>query len=306
MHYSLVDLRLMMRVAETSSITRAAEASHISLSAASTRIKGLEEALGAELLVRTSQGVTLTPAGIALVQHARTVFQQLDHMQSELHEFTSGARGRLRLLANTTALGEHLPAVLRHYLQQHPDVSIDLQERLSHDIVRALSDGQADIGIVAGDVCIDALETVPYRSDRLVLLVPHGHALEQAGAVSFAESLAWDHVVLHNASAINAFLRQAGERMHRALRVRIEVGTPEAVCQMVQAGVGIAVLPESAARRHGRDMALPILTLSDSWATRKMQVCVRRFSTLPPFARSLFDLLSMDASPERRPLAQTA
>jgi DNA-binding transcriptional LysR family regulator len=306
MHYSLVDLRLMMRIAETSSLTRAAEASHISLSAASTRIKGLEEGLGAELLLRTSQGVTLTPAGLALVQHARTVFLQLDQMQADLREFTSGARGRLRLLANTTALGEHLPAVLRRYLQEHPDVSIDLQERLSHDIVRALADGQADIGIVAGEVCTDALETVPYRCDRLVLLVPEGHALEQAGSVGFAESLAWDHVVLHNASAINAFLRQAGERMHRPLRVRIEVGTPEAVCQMVHAGVGVAVLPESAARRHARGMTLAIVSLSDSWAMRKMQVCVRRFSTLPPFARALFDLLSADASPDRRPVAEAA
>lgn len=305
MHYSLVDLRLMIRVAETSSLTRAAEASHISLSAASTRIKGLEEALGAELLVRTSQGVTLTPAGMALVQHARTVFRQLDQMQADLHEFTSGARGRLRLLANTTALGEHLPAVLRRYLQLHPDVSIDLQERLSHDIVRALSDGQADIGIVAGDVCTDALETVPYRCDRLVLVVPQGHALAQAGSASFGESLAWEHVVLHNASAINAFLRQAGERMHRPLRVRIEVGTAEAVCQMVQAGVGVAVLPESTVRRHA-SAGLAILSLTDSWATRRMQVCVRRFSTLPPFARSLFELLGMDASPDRQPVPESA
>ncbi|HYD77557.1 LysR substrate-binding domain-containing protein [Ramlibacter sp.] len=299
MHFNLVDLRLMVRIADTCSLTRAAEASHISLSAASTRIKGLEESLGADLLFRTSQGVTLTAAGQSLVEHARVVFARLEHMRADLREYTAGAKGHLRLFANTTALAGHLPPVVRRYLREHPDVDIDLQERLSHDIVRALSEGQADIGIVAGEVCTDALETHPYRRDRLVVLVPRGHELEHAGPVSFGETLAWGHVAMHDASAINSFLRQAGERMHRALKVRIQVDSIESACRMVDAGVGIAVLPESAARRHARDLAITIVPLSDAWATRSMQICIRSFAALPPFARDLLDLLSADASPDR-------
>ncbi|HZY16172.1 MAG TPA: LysR substrate-binding domain-containing protein [Ramlibacter sp.] len=296
MHFSLVDLRLMVRIADTSSITRAAEASHLSLSAVSTRIKGLEESVGAGLLHRTSQGVTLTAPGQAIVRHARLVLAQLEHMRADLHQYTLGTRGQLRLFANTTALGEYLPPVLRRYLREHPGVSVDLRERLSPDIVRAVSGGQADIGIVAGDVCTGALETVPYRNDRLVVVVPDGHALEQAGEVGFGDTLEWDHVELHDASAIHAFLHQAGARTRRVRNVRIQVGSVEAVCRMVEATVGVAVLPESAVRRHAREMAVAIVPLTDAWAMRAMQVCVRCLAALPPYARDLLDLLAQDAA----------
>ena len=148
MRFDLVDLRLMVRVAEASSLTRGAEASSISLPAASARVKNLEEYIGAKLLYRTSQGVTLTPPGQAFVQHARAVLDQIEHLRSDLQEYTTGLKGQVRVFANTTSLGEYLPPVLRSYLQAHPDANIDLRERPSHDIIRAVADGQADIGIV--------------------------------------------------------------------------------------------------------------------------------------------------------------
>ena len=201
LHFDLVDLRLMVRVAEANSLTRGAEASHISLPAASTRIKNLEESLGLKLLYRTSQGVTLTPPGQAFVQHARTVLAQLEHLSGDLQEYAKGIKGHLRVYANTTALGEFLPPVLKGYLLAHPDVNVDLRERLSHDIVRAVSEGQTDIGIVAGLVRTENLQTLPYRRDRLVLVVPAGHPLDGQMQVDFADTLALDHVGLHEASA---------------------------------------------------------------------------------------------------------
>ncbi|MBP9034663.1 MAG: LysR family transcriptional regulator, partial [Pseudomonadales bacterium] len=219
-HFDLVDLRLMVRVAEANSLTRGADASHISLPAASTRIKNLEESLGLKLLYRTSQGVTLTPPGQAFVQHARTVLAQLEHLSGDLQEYAKGIKGHLRVYANTTALGEFLPPVLRGYLLAHPDVNIDLRERLSHDIVRAVSEGQTDIGIVAGQVRTENLETLPYRRDRLVLVVPRGHALASRQEVAFAETLDCDHVGLQESSAIHAFLRQVCDQLHRPLRLR--------------------------------------------------------------------------------------
>ncbi len=299
MHFDLVDLRLMVRIAETNGLTRGAEASHMSLPAASTRVKNLEESIGAKLLYRTSQGVTLTPPGQAFVHHARLVLGQIEHLRGDLQSYAKGIKGHLRVFANTTALGEFLPPVLRDYLRTHPDVNIDLRERLSHDIVRAVTEGQTDIGIVAGAVRTENLETLPYRQDTLLLVVPRGHALAGGGAVPFADTLELDHVGLHEASAIHAFLRQACDKLHRVLPTRIEVGNFEAACRMVEAGVGVSILPGSAARRHAQTMAIDTVALSDDWSLREMQICMRSLQALPQFARDLVDLLVADADSAR-------
>jgi DNA-binding transcriptional LysR family regulator len=296
LHFDLVDLRLMVRIAEANSLTKGAKASHISLPAASSRIKSLEESIGTKLLNRTSKGVTLTPPGQAFVHHARMVLGQIQHLRGDLQEYARGVKGHLRVFANTTALGEYLPPVLRRYLLSHPDVNIDLQERLSHDIIRAVTDGQTDIGIVAGLVRTENLETIPYRSDRLALVVPLSHMLAHKEAVDFAETLEFDHVGLQESSALQAFLRQVCDQLHRPLKQRIQVGNFEAACRMVEANVGVAILPESVAHRHAQTMGIATVPLSDLWAFRSMQICVRSLAALPMFARELVDLLVQDAA----------
>lgn len=294
MHFDLVDLRLLVNVAETNSLTKGAEVSHISLPALSTRIKNIEQSIGTKLLYRTSQGVTLTPPGQAFVHHARTVLGQIEHLRGDLQEYARGVKGHLRVFANTTSLGEFLPPVLRSYLLSHPDVNIDLRERPSHDIVRAVSEGQTDIGIVAGMMRTENLETIPYRRDRLVLVVPRGHALAGQASIDFADTLDCDHVGLHESTAIHVFLRQACDRLHRRLKLRIQVGNFEAASRMIEASVGVGILPESAARRHAQSMAIAIVPLTDPWAIRAMQICVRSLDALPAFARDLVDLLVED------------
>ncbi|MCO5108537.1 MAG: LysR substrate-binding domain-containing protein [Burkholderiaceae bacterium] len=295
MHFDLVDLRLMVRIAEANSLTGGAAASHMSLPAASARVKHLEERLGAKLLYRTSQGVTLTPPGQAFVQHARLVLAQIEHLKSDLQEYAKGVKGHLRVLANTTALGEFLPPVLRAYLLRHPDVNIDLRERLSDEIVRAVSDGQTDLGIVAGTVRTESLEVIPYRHDRLALVVPAGHPFAARAEVDFADTLDLDHVGLHEASAIHGFVRRICEELGRPLRLRIQVGGFETACRMIEAGVGVGVLPDSAARRHAQTMAIGIVALRDAWALRELRICARSLDALPGYARDLVDLLVADA-----------
>jgi DNA-binding transcriptional LysR family regulator len=295
--FDLVDLRLMVRIAEADSLTRGAEAAHMSAPAASTRIKNMEESLGVKLLHRSSQGVTLTLPGQAFVHHARLVLGQLEHLRTDLQEYARGIKGHLRVHANTTALGEFLPPVLRRYLLSHPDVSVDLQERLSHDIVRAVTEGQADIGIVAGLVRTENLEVLPYRHDRLVLVLPRGHALAGAKTISFSDTLDFDHIGLAESSAIRAFLLQICEGLSRAMKQRIQVSNFEAACRMVEAAVGVAILPESAARRHAQAMAIAIVPLADTWAERALQIVVRRLDALPAYARELVDMLVADTHP---------
>jgi DNA-binding transcriptional LysR family regulator len=295
MQFDLADLRLMAAIAETDSLTRGAERAYTSVSAASIRIKNLEERIGAKLLYRSSQGVKLSPPGQAFAHHARLVLSQLQHLNNDLQEYARGVKGHLRVFASTTAVTEFLPRVLSRYLAAHPDVNIDLKERLSTDIVRAVSEGQADIGVVSGTARTEGLEVKPYREDRLVLMVPEEHDLAGQGSVAFADTLDFEHIGLHEGSAIHTFLDQMAREANRSLRLRIQVGNFEAASRMVEAGVGVGVMPESAASRYALQARVRVVALADAWARRDLQICVRRFDDLPGFAKDLVTLLERDA-----------
>jgi DNA-binding transcriptional LysR family regulator len=300
-HFDFADLRLFIRIAEENSLTRGAMRVHMSLPAASTRIKNLEEALGAKLLYRASNGVTLTPPGQVLLQHALDMQRQMEHLCSDLQEYAQGVKGHVRLFANTTAITEFLPGVLSRFLASHRNVNVDLRERLSPSIVRAVTDGAADIGIVAGNVRTEGLELLPYREDRLILVCARGHALGQRHEVSFEETLDFDHVCLPEASAIHSFLMEAADHAHRRLKLRIQVGNFEAMCRLVEANVGIGILPESAARRQAKTSDIHLVHLNDKWALRDLKICLRSLDLLPSFARDLVALIIEDAKAAKEP-----
>ncbi|HLT27297.1 MAG TPA: LysR substrate-binding domain-containing protein [Zeimonas sp.] len=303
LHFDLVDLRLLVRIAEAESLTGGAAAMHLSLPAASARVKHLEERIGAKLLHRSSQGVELTPPGLAFVQHARTVLAQLEHLRADLQEYASGIKGHLRVFANTTASSEFLPQVLRTYLMRHPDVNVDLRERSSDEIVRAVLEGQTDLGIVAGTVRTGSLETLPYRDDRLALVVAAGHPLADEPSIDFVRTLDFDQIGLHEASALNTFVRRVCDDLHRTPRFRIQVGSFETACRMIEANVGVGVLPASAAARHARTMAIRLVPLRDDWALRRLVICARRLDALPSFALDLVELMTEDAHRASQPAA---
>ncbi len=292
MHFQLTDLRLIIAIAETNSLTKGAEKCHLSLPAVSVRIKNLEESIGAKLLYRSSAGVTLTPAGNALVHHARIIHSQLENLRGDMQEYGRGIKGHLRLFASATATAEFLPDVLSRFLATHPDVNIDLQERMSADIVRAVVEGQTDLGIVSGPVALDALESIHYRDDRLVLVVAREHEFASRGEVPFLETLRHDHVSLGEGSAIHTFVRQQAQELKQRIHLRIQVAGFEACCRMIEAGVGIGVMPESTARRHAQHMGIQVVKLEDPWSLRKQYICMRSIATLPSYARELIDLLA--------------
>jgi DNA-binding transcriptional LysR family regulator len=300
MYFDLVDVRLFANIAETNSVTHGAERSYVSVPAASARIKNIEDRLGAKLLYRTRQGVTLTPAGQAFLHHGRLVLRQLEHLWGDLQEYTQGVKGHIRIFANTTAISEFLPSVLGEYLSTHPDVNVDLRERLTHDILRAVREGATDIGIAAGNVSTGGLEVLDYRSDRLVLVAALVHPVSRRRVIAFDSTLEFDYVSLLEASAIHGFLAQAARP--KTLKIRIQVGNFEALCRMVERNVGVGVIPESVARRHVKTMAIRVIPLSDVWAARNLQICVRSFKLLPVFARELIDLLISDRTSDRLPV----
>src|SRR5215470_15899042 len=205
MRLDLADLSLFRHVVEAGSITRGAERAHLALAAASTRIRNMEEAIGAALLIRQRQGVTPTQAGRTLLAHARTLLRQAERLREDLGAYGGGLAGQIRVLSNTNALTEFLPEALSSFLASHPHVSIDLEERLSDEIVGLIAEGVADLGIVAATVETSALETYPYRKDRFVLVVARGHPLAKRTKIAFADVLDHDFVGLDRASALQRF-----------------------------------------------------------------------------------------------------
>ena len=292
LHVDLFDLKLFAAVAEAKSLTRGAEKACISLTAASTRIKQMEESVGAKLLYRNAQGVDPTPAGLALLYHAKRVLQQMEHLRCDMQDFGKGIKGHVRVFANTTSITEYLPEKLAGFLTRHPTVQVDLREFLSEEIVRAVGDGEADIGILAGDVHTGEFESRPFGSNQLVLVVPAAHPLAGAASVAFIDTLDDQHVGLHHGSAIHRFLQLRAESAGRNFNPRIQVNSFEAICLMIEAGVGLGVLPASSARRLARAMRIAIVPLQEAWATRDLKLVARKRETLPAAARELFDHLA--------------
>ena len=291
MRFDLSDLRLFRHVVEAGSITGGADRAHLALAAASTRIRSMEEALGAALLVRGRQGVTPTQAGRTLLQHARLILQQAERLREDLSAYAGGLAGQIRVLSNTNALTEFLPEALSSFLAAHRNVSVDLEERLSDEIVGMVAEGVADIGIVAGTVDASALETYAFRKDRFVLVVAREHLLAGRSQVAFAEVLDHDFVGLDRASALQRFLAAKAAPSGRPLRLRVQLRSFDAVCRLVECNVGIGIVPETTARRVARTMAIVAVELTDPWASRELTICIRSLDELPPFARQLVEHL---------------
>ena len=222
--FDLVDIKLFVKIAETNSLTQGAQRSYMSAPAASVRIKNVEEHLGTKLLYRTSQGVSLTPAGEVFTRHGRLVLQQLERLRDDLREYAEGAKGHLRIFASSSAITGFLPGALCTYLAGHRDVKIDLRERLSSDIVGAVRDGTADIGIVAGEAGAGDLDLIPCGRERLVLVAALNHPLAHNKKVGFRETLPFDYVALLETSAIQALLDQAAQVARQPLKIRVQVG----------------------------------------------------------------------------------
>ena len=289
MRFDLPDLSLFRHVVEAGSITQGAARANLALAAASTRIRNMEDAIGAALLIRNRQGVTPTQAGRTLLQHARTILAQAERLREDLGAYSGGFFSQVRILSNTNAITEFLPDVLSAFLAAHPHVSIDLEERLSDEIVGLIAEGVGDIGIVAGTVDTSRLVTFPFRSDRFVLVVSPDHPLARRDKVAFADVLDYDFVGLDRASALQRFLADKASRIGRPLKLRVQLRSFDAVCRLVERNTGIGIVPDSTMRWAARNMAIKAVDLTDTWALRDLTICVRDVKALSTFARQLVE-----------------
>ena len=291
MRFDLVDLQLFIAVADARSITGGALRSHLALASASARIKGLEAAFGTALLTRGRRGIELTAAGESLLDHARIVIHNVEAMRGDLAAYASGVRASVLLLANTSGLSEHLPKALAVFLREHPDINVDVEERESADIAAAIATGAADLGFAAEHALPESVERFLFSEDRLTLVASRRSDLAGRRQIDFQDVTGHDFVGLTASTALQSHIARHAARLGARLRFRARLRDLDAICQMVAADVGIAVIPEATARRCVRSMPITSIRLRDAWADRKLTICARSFKALPRPAKLLVDHL---------------
>ncbi|WP_233342843.1 LysR family transcriptional regulator [Burkholderia cepacia] len=287
--FDLKSLALFLRAVEMGSLSKAAQQSHMSLSTASRRIALLEHHFRVGLLNRTSTGVEPTPAGEALARHATELLPRTDAIYSELSDYTKGSVGRVRVFANISAISQDLPDQLREFSQRYRDIKLHISEVRSTDILQALREGRADIGVVTTQGATEGIRLAPYCRDRLSVVVPEDHVL-RSESIEFASLLEHDIVGLDDKAEVTRTMIKEAALSGKPIRFRVQVQSFEAMCRLIASGQGIGVLPEGAVRLFIDPMRLRFIHLTNPWAERVMSVGIRA-GAVPLPARKLFDFL---------------
>ncbi len=296
MRFDLADLRLFVSIVDAGSITKGAAQANLALASASERLRNIEAAAGVPLLHRQARGIATTEAGEALMHHARAILQQQVLLRRELGEFAAGARGRLNLYANTAALTDFLPRSLAPWLAQRPNLHLELKERTSAEIVRAVANGHAEAGIASDAADAMGLQQLRLVKDHLVLICPTTHRFASRKSVCFEQVLGEPFVGLAAGNALQDLLETQAQTAGHRLQSRVRLKTFESVCEMVSHGVGVGVVPQHAALRYKEQFDFPVQPLQDAWASRWLCACYRDWEALSPPMRNLLDHLREQAS----------
>jgi DNA-binding transcriptional LysR family regulator len=290
----LTTLRLFVTVCETGNIARAGEKANIVGSAISKRLAQLEETVGTPLLMRKRHGVAPTEAGQALLEHARSMLASAARIERDMGAFAAGVRGQVRILASASALAESLADDVAAFLKhpKHRSIQVDLEERVSPDIVRGIREGVASLGVCWDAADIGNLQSRPYRSDHLTMVVPQKHPLASRKKLRFEETLDHEHVSLPVNSAVQVLIHRAAAQLGRTIRQRIVVTNFEAALRVVRAGLAISLVPHEVAEIYAQAYGLKIIPLAEPWAERRFIVLYRDADSLSPAAQLLAEHLA--------------
>ncbi|MDM9625530.1 LysR family transcriptional regulator [Rhizobium sp. S152] len=286
MRFDLTDLRIFVSAVDGGSLTAAAARNNIVVAAVSARLKRLEASFNLDLFERTGRGIRPTLAGEMLARHARKIIGDARQIEAELEEFADGRNGRVRVLSNTNILAEHMPTALGTFLAANPDINVSISDRPSFEVISMLKNGDADVGVVAASADMSGLERTRFVPDRLVLVAPPDFDLPQQ-RIDFVRILDFRMIGLQEKVALSQFLRRIANELGRELNIRMRMDGFEGICRMVECGAGVAVIPESAARRYEAFMKFRTLAIQDGWAERELYLCVKSEAQLPRYARAL-------------------
>jgi len=292
-------LRLLVAVCDLQNIKHAAAQENIEPSAISKRIAQLEAFLGTPLLIRNRRGVEPTPAGLALLEHARTMMFTLERIESDIAAFSGGMRGHVRLVASASAIAEALLDDVASFMRQESNrnVKVDIEEGLSSDIVNAIRDGRAAVGVCWDSADFGSLRHRPYRTDQLALAVHADHPLAARESLPFGDTLSYEHVGLQSNSAVHRVLQRAAAQSGGNLDYRVIVSNFDAAFRAVAANLGISVIPMQVSSPYASLTNVKLVPLTDSWATRRFAVCFRDEATLQPAALRMVEHLADKAPP---------
>lgn len=294
----LKSLRLLIAVCDHANIKLAAEQEHIEPSAISKRIAQLEAQLGTRLLLRGRRGVEPTPAGLALLEHARNMLFTAERIRADIASFSRGIKGHVRLVASASAIAESLLDDLAEFLRDeaNQNIQVDIEERFSKDLVRMVADGAASLGVCWDSIDFPGLEHRRYRRDELTLAVHRDHPLAGRKSIAFEQTLKYQHVGLPPATAVHTMLQRAAARAGQVVSYRAIVSNFDAELRVVAAGLGISVIPRQVAMRHEQMRDIRVVALTDAWAKRRFAVCFRDAATLQPAARRMIEFLETKAA----------
>lgn len=286
-HLDFITLKLFVAAVEEGSIARAAMRENITTSAVSKRITELEAYFNTALLIRNRQGVKPTSAGVALLKQARSILGTLSQISGEMREFSDGVRGQVRITANESSTIGYLPEDISKFLSIHPSVGIDVEMELSGAVVRTVIENGADIGVFTGEASTETLDVFHYRNDQLVAVVPSDYRYAKSDGATFSEFLDTPIIGSESMGAIESAILLAASREGKRLRTRIRVGSFDAACRFVEAGLGVAVVTRAVAEPLTKMLDIKFITLTDQWANRTLKICVRNRASLPA-ATALF------------------
>jgi DNA-binding transcriptional LysR family regulator len=291
---ALKTLRLLVAVCDHQNMARAAEQEHIEPSAISKRIAQLEADLGTPLLMRSRRGVQPTPAGVAVLEHARNVLFTMDRMASDAATFSSGVKGHVRLIATASAIAESLLDDIASFMREplNRNIKVDVEERFSRDLVRQLREGMASVGVCWDSVNLEGLQHRPYRRDRLALAVHPEHPLAKRKSLRFEQTLDHEHVGLQPSTAVHAMLQRAAARVGRTVSYRVIVSNFDAAFRVVAAKLAISVIPVEVGSPYAKLLGVKLIPLTDTWAQRKFAVCFQDFDALQPAVRRMVEHLA--------------
>jgi DNA-binding transcriptional LysR family regulator len=287
----LTTLRLFLAVCEERNLTRASHREAIAPSAVSKRLHDLEDALQVTLFERHPSGMVLTPPGESLLHYARVTLLNIEKIAVDMAEHARGVRGHVRMLANLSSIVEFLPDDLPDFFRAHELVRLDLQERPSAEVVRGVEEGVAEIGICSADVPTRELRRYSYRRDRLVIVIRSDHPLSRMTNISFADTLDYDHIGLFATSSIYLRSQYTAQQLGKSIRLRVHVPGFDAVCRMVQAGMGVGLIPNRAFEVLSHGMDLSAVELNDDWADRELVLVTRDAAGLSATSQLMLDHL---------------
>ncbi|MGE5526809.1 MAG: LysR family transcriptional regulator [Rhodospirillaceae bacterium] len=284
-------LRLFLAVVEERSMARAAERERITTPAISKRIADLEAQLDVQLLERSNTGVRPTPAGRSLADDARDILAALEAAQGKLTDYARGVRGEVRVSANPTSMLDTLPQDIQRFAMRYPHVRIFLDERRSAQIVQAVAAGDVDIGLAMLAPSDPELDVAPYRKVRLVLVVPLDHPLSRRRSVRFADAADCDFLLHAESTMMWRLVTTAAADNGFRIKSRVQTTTQEGMRRLVEAGMGVAVMPEQSAAPYAKLHRFRCIPLLDGWAQLQTCIFTRKTAMLPMSVRLLRGVL---------------